>query len=143
MTKSAQHQKRESVRALLEWYYAVGHEGLKEYVRQGKLNRTLIAKELAFARSAWGSNARLAKALRGIEGRLKREGILASPTKTSATELPQRDRQAAQRSRDSMRLKLLEQKNADLQTQLDEAHDKLKELKVFEEFLAETGRAAR
>lgn len=140
---SAQQQKRESVRALLRWYYAAGHEGLKEYVRQGKLNRTLIAKELAFARSAWGSNARLAKALRGIEGRLRVAGILSPALKTDANELPKRDRQAAQRSRDTQRLKALEQQNADLKVQLKQAENKLRKLKAYDEFLAETGRWPR
>jgi len=35
-----QQKKRASVKALIAWYKATGHEGLKEYIRRGQLNRS-------------------------------------------------------------------------------------------------------
>ncbi|WP_420598311.1 VPA1267 family protein [Neptuniibacter sp.] len=141
MSRSSQQKKRESVRAFLRWHDAVGEEGIKEYIRRGQLNRSLIAQELGFARSAWGSNPRLKKALSGAESRLMQKGIIGE--KASTVEINTRDRNEIQNQKDRRRLQSLEQQNAALQAELTEAKNKLKELNVFEEFLAETSRVPR
>lgn len=143
MMMSAQQKKRASVKALIDWYRATGHEGLKEYIRRGQLNRSLISNELCFSRSSWGSNKRLKKALNGIEQRLRSEGILPPIKIDPSNYIPVRDRSESKRLQSVRRLEALEKQNASLQAELDAAKDKLKQANIYDLYLAETGRMPR
>ena len=77
MTKlSAQQIKRQSVRVLINWYRESSAEDIREFIRNGQLNRSSIASELGFSRSSYGSNKRLKQALDAIDGRLRVDGVL-------------------------------------------------------------------
>ena len=142
MTKlSAQQIKRQSVRVLINWYRQSSTEDMREFIRNGQLNRSIIASELGFSRSSYGSNKRLKKTLEAIEERLRSDGVLHSRIESSKA--PVRDRDASGSRRDKQRLKSLEAQNADLRVRLEAATAKLKQYKIFEELLAETGRVPR
>tara|TARA_R110002153_G_scaffold274364_2_gene449502 strand:- start:213614 stop:214066 length:453 start_codon:yes stop_codon:yes gene_type:complete len=138
---SAQQIKRQSVRVLINWYRESSAEDIREFIRNGQLNRSSIASELGFSRSSYGSNKRLKQALDAIDGRLRVDGVLLSRVEPSET--PVRDREASRNRIDKQRLKSLEAQNADLRVRLEAATEKLKQYKIFGELLAETGRVPR
>lgn len=136
---SAAQKKRDSVVQLIDWYKQSSELELKEFVRANKINRSTLASHLGFARSCWGSNRRLFWALNGIESRMRSKGILR------AEEPKQTEDHKSQRTirNQGKRLNALEQQNASLKAQLDEAKRKLKKLGFLEEHLSETGRLPR
>ena len=138
--------KQEIVVSFIHWFKSKDLEELKQYVRRGALNRSEIAKELGFARSVWGSNKRLAKALRGADKRLKIGlgiSVDVSDSDNSEKVEPKRDRSAAKNREQSQRIRQLETKVADLTEKLRVANEKLEKFEAYEEYIFQTGRAPR
>jgi len=122
-----------------------------DYVRAGKINRSEVAKECGFGRSAWGQNPALGEALSELEKRLVQTGVLNNADATLAS-LPQEvqaeinahDERArrAMASKGSLekRVKTLEEQNAVLRATVRDLNERLRRSAFAEQHLAETGR---
>lgn len=129
-----------------------------DYIRAGKLNRSEIAKECKFGRSAWTQNDMLESELQTLEGKLrdrrvleKRDasgstegspdplGKLSSGPNDAATQLILR-RAISAKVRAEGRVKALEEQNATLRAEVKDVREQLKKLKLQEQHLCETGR---
>lgn len=121
------------------------------YVRGGKVNRSEVAKECDFGRSAWRQNEGLANALKTLEARLAKCGLLEGSTldPSSLTEAVKAEIGAAENranramaARGSLqkRVKTLEEQNAALRAQNRDLADRLRRSAFAEQHLAETGR---
>ena len=121
------------------------------YVRGGKVNRSEIAKECDFGRSAWRQNEGLAYALKALEARLAERGILersgidldslSEGVKAEIGAAENRaDRAMAARGFLQKRVKTLEEQNATLRAENRDLSDRLRRSAFAEQHLAETGR---
>lgn len=124
------------------------YEQFREYVYGKKLNRQEIKRELNFGDSTLKTNAGAVDVLKDIEDKLRAVSILPPEVETSSEnekpeDMPERDRNKAQSNRDKQRLNQLEQQNAALRAEVFNLKAKLKELKVYDDFLTETGRIPR
>lgn len=129
-----------------------------DYIRAGKLNRTEIAKECSFGRSAWTQNDTLESELQTLEGKLRESGVLerhdASGSAEGRSDLAERSsagpsdatsqvivrRAISAKVRAEGRVKALEEQNATLRAEAKDLRDQLKKLKFQEQHLCETGR---
>lgn len=123
-------------------------EDWKDYVRQGKLNRSEIAEECNFALSVLRQNPAVKAALETLENRLRDAGQLpvadsAPDSYGEAVELPSKaiDRRImAARSAAEARVKALEEQNAGLKAEVHDLREQLGRYRHLEEHLCRTGR---
>lgn len=141
---SGQQIAEHNLAAFLAWASSRSDEDFREYVHRGKLNRSEIAAECGFGKSALGQNPSIKSALEALERNLREGGILPPLTEAPAdAEQPMRDREAKQRRQDGQRLNSLEQENAALRTELAQAKAMLERYKLLASFMEETGRLPR
>lgn len=141
---SGQQIAEQNLAAFLAWASSRSDDDFREYVHRGKLNRSEIAAECGFGKSALGQNPSIKSALEALEGGLRERGILPSLTEAPADAEPlMRDREAKQRRQDGQRLNSLEQENAALRAELAQAKAMLERYKLFATFMEETGRLPR
>lgn len=118
-----------------------------DYVRRGCLNRTVIAAELGFARSVWGSNPMLRALLLQIENELRTNGTLPAetPKLSDAVDVPSAASLSAGRRNpsDAQQMKRLQSENAAMKAELEEMRTRLERYKLMDEILGETGRLPR
>ena len=142
----------DAVRRFGDWVAERDRAGnWNEYVRGGKLNRSELAKECEFSRSAFQQNPGLMEALTELEKRLTAQGLLAG-TPVSTQELPdevraelgmadERTRRAlAARATLERRVKTLEEQNASLRAENNVLRERLRRSALAEEHLSQTGR---
>lgn len=121
------------------------------YVRGGRINRSEVAKECNFGRSAWQQNEGLANALKALEARLLESGILegraldfdglSEEVKAEIGAADDRaNRAMAGRGALQKRVKTLEEQNAALRAENRDLVDRLRRSAFGEQHLAETGR---
>lgn len=121
------------------------------YVRGGRINRSEVAKECNFGRSAWQQNEGLANALKTLEARLADSGTLeecaldvdglADEVKAEIGAAEDRaNRAMAGRGALQKRVKTLEEQNAALRAENRDLIDRLRRSVFAEQHLAETGR---
>ncbi|XGA78621.1 VPA1267 family protein [Halomonas sp. CH40] len=121
-----------------------------DYIRQGQLNRTEIAAECGFAKSALRQNPAVKTALEALEVRLRAEGTLPSG---KGKKSPQAQDEAASASveqrivtlnnRTEQRVNALEEQNAALRAEVRELREQLKRYQIIDDHLAQTGRLVR
>lgn len=141
---SGQQIAEQNLSAFLAWASSRSDDDFREYVHRGKLNRSEIAAECGFGKSALGQNPAIKSALEALEGSLRERGILPPLTEDPAdAEPPMRDREAKQRRQDGQRLNSLEQENAALRAELAQAKAMLERYKLLASFMEETGRFPR
>ena len=108
-------------------------------MRGNKLNRSEIARECGFAKSAFGQNPVIKTALARVEADLSDSGILRPVPDV----VPKVERQTATEVRDKQRLKQLEEQNHTLRAEVDALKEQLKRYDLLDSFLLETGRLPR
>lgn len=122
-----------------------------DYVRGGKLNRSELAKECEFGRSALQQNPGLVQALAALERRLAEQGVLGAAPLLSqdiAPELKAEIGAADERARRALsaraslekRVKALEEQNATLRAENSVLRERLRRSALAEQHLAQTGR---
>ncbi len=123
-----------------------------DYIRGGKLNRSEMADECDFGRSAWTQNPALAAELAKVEEQLADEGVLSASALLSRVEMSHEAatsiavseesarRAMAARSAMEKRVKHLEEQNATLRAENRELKDKLRRIVLAEDHLSTTGR---
>ncbi|MDO6442088.1 VPA1267 family protein [Marinobacter sp. 2_MG-2023] len=121
-----------------------------DYIRRGQLNRTEIANECGFAKSALRQNPVLKAALEHQEDTLRSEGTLTLETGKNAAEgnsgTPESaidNRIVAINEKTEKRVKAFEEQNAALKAEVMELREKLKRYELIEKHLTETGRMVR
>jgi F0F1-type ATP synthase delta subunit len=112
----------------------------KKYARKDKLNRSEIAKECGFALSVLRQNPAVKTLLNKVELELKEKGHLEIDL-TSLSVKAQERRSLISNSRDRDRVKALEEQLEALKNENAELKQRLKEADIFNQHLAETGRA--
>jgi DNA repair exonuclease SbcCD ATPase subunit len=141
---SAQARKKEIVDEFTAWENEreISDDWGKYIARTGdKLNRTEIATELCFARSAWTSNKELQNKLVELEEKLRREGKLTlvkeKDTKSFKAESDRKDRSLGQ---SNSRVKALEQQLAAVTVERDDLKRRVDRLEFLEHHMATNGR---
>ena len=143
---SGQQVAEQNLKAFISWSASKSEDDFREYVYRGKLNRSEIATECGFGKSALVQNPAIKTALEALETRLRGAGVLSDSSATdqlSNQEPPMHDREAKQRRQDSQRLNSLEYENASLRAELAQAKALLERYKLLSSFLEETGRLPR
>ncbi|MNC33992.1 hypothetical protein D3C75_824050 [compost metagenome] len=144
---NGQQIAEENLAAFLAWAASKTDVDFREYVHNGKLKRTEIAKECGFGKSALTQNPAIRSALENLETELRAAGVLpplvASLPAGLKAEPPLRDADAKQRRQDAQRRNSLEQENATLRAELSAAKQMLERHTLMNEFLEETGRMPR
>jgi len=142
--QSAQDRKAQILADFLSWTDMREAEGDWEkyiYKTGDKLNRSEIAKELCFARSAWTSNKELQNKLIELEERLRKEGKLRPAKEKDANsfkaESARKDRSLGQ---SQSRIKALEQQNAALIAERDDLKRRVDRLEFLEHHMTTNGR---
>lgn len=143
---NGQQVAEQNLVSFLAWVTSKRDNEFLEYVHRGKLNRSEIATECGFGKSALLQNPSIRRSLEALEERLRAAGVL--PPLVVSTQLthedpPMRDRDARQRRQDGQRLNSLEQDNAALRAELAQAKAMLERYKLLASFMEETGRLPR
>lgn len=121
----------------------------KDYIRQGKLNRTEIASECGFGLSALQQNPAVKAALEALEARLLASGILkpviaaSDPTIEGASDATSQSidkRVMAAKAKAEQRVKQLEEQNAALRAEIRDLRDQLTQYRHLDEHLCASGR---
>jgi cell division protein FtsB len=106
-----------------------------------KLNRSEIASEVCFARSAWTSNDELQRKLLLLEEKLREKGILTpikeKDAKSFKAESDRKDRSLGQ---SNSRVKALEQQLAAVTAERDDLKRRVDRLEFLEHHMATNGR---
>lgn len=143
---NGQQVAEQNLASFLAWVTSKRDNEFREYVHRGKLNRSEIAAECGFGKSALLQNPSIRRSLEALEECLRAAGVLpplvVSPQLTHE-DPPIRDRDARQRRQDSQRLNSLEQDNAALRAELAHAKAMLERYKLLASFMEETGRLPR
>ena len=121
----------------------------QDYVRQGKLNRSEIAKECGFALSVVRQNPAVKSGLETLEAKLLAAGVLphernspcaSSEPRPNATSQAVDKRILAGKAKAEQRVKQLEEQNAALMAEVRDLRDKIKTYCHLDEHLCSTGR---
>lgn len=120
----------------------------QDYIRNGKLNRTEIARECGFASSVLRQNPSVNKALQALESRLMASQILPNEKHYSAVRegssvasgMAVDRRIMAAKAQADARVKALEEKNAALMAEINTLKNQLKRFQHLDDHLARTGR---
>ena len=117
----------------------------KDYVRQGKLNRSEIASECNFALSALRQNPAVKAALEALEASLRDQGVIgATGGQANAVDDPTglavARRVLVAKGRADERAKVLEEQNAVLRAEVRDLREQLKRYKHLDDHLCRTGR---
>ncbi len=128
------------------WAASRTHADFRAMTMRGVLNRTEIAKECGFAKSALSQNPQIKESLAALEQQLRDAGVL--PQIAEQSELPRgepviRKQTSANSARDAERLNRLEQENASLRAEVSELKRQLAKFTVLRDALADTGRLPR
>lgn len=143
---NGQHIAKQNFAAFLAWSVSKTDDDFRKYVHKCKLKRSEIAAECCFARSVLIQNPAIKNALETLEQRLRTVGVLPT-SEPVLNPRPQahtaQKREPSERQHDSKRLSRLEQENAALRAELNEAKRMLERFELMSEFMAETGRMPR
>ena len=121
----------------------------EDYIRQGKLNRSEIAKECRFALSVVRQNPAVKLALEALEVRLLASDVLRpekaarsylSAATVSATSQAVDKRVMAAKVKAEQRVKQLEEQNDALKAEVRDLRDQIKTYRHLDEHLCSTGR---
>ena len=128
------------------WYAEREQLGdLKQYLNNGKLNKSEIAKELGFGRSVWSQNAQVKDLASAINAKLaKKLSIVANKQTNEANHAREKANQKvaktqADNSKLLQKIAMLEEENRQLKLQLN----KLEDFKTAREAFIEAGAALR
>ncbi len=115
------------------------------YSRGGKLNRSEIAKECAFARSVFVQNPKVGRLLADLEATLREQDILApvavAPDATASGIATRID--ALKLVEHARRVEQLEMDKASLLAEVAELKRSVKQHDIWERYMQETGRVLR
>ncbi len=121
----------------------------QDYIRQGKLNRSEIAKECRFALSVVRQNPAVKLVLEALEARLLASGVLqpekpapgnSSDVRMIATIQAVDKRIMAAKAKAEQRVKQLEEQNAALKAEVRDLRDQIKTYRHLDDHLCSTGR---
>jgi hypothetical protein len=129
---NGQQKGQENLKIFLAWVTQKNDSDFKEYIFRGKLNKSDIASECGFAKSALRQNPAIATVL----------PELADSTDKRVA-IPLVDKAGLSSRKDKQRLNVLEQQNAMLTAKLQQAEEKLKKFEVMDEYLSDLGRFPR
>lgn len=150
---SGQQVAKQNVELIQGWIKARDEAGdWADYVRTNQLNRTEVARECGFSKSALQQNPVIKQLLASLEERLQQSGVLfgpgqaqdsgmghvekpADPDSEIALNMALRAKAVAQQ-----RVKTVEEQNATLRAEIKELKDKLRKSSMVDEHLAKTGR---
>ena len=137
--KNGQQQSEENVRAFRAWVLSKTDEEFRSLLHRGQLNRTEIAKECGFGKSALVQNPSIKLELADLENRLRERAILSQPVQPddaiSVTTVSV--------NRDDERVKRLEGENAMLRAEVEKYRKYMKRYNLMERFMVETMRMPR
>lgn len=143
----------QNVELIQAWIKARDEAGdWADYVRANQLNRTEVARECGFAKSALQQNPIIKQLLASLEERLQQDGVLfgqaqdsgmgmghvqksADPDSEIALNMAMRAKAVAQQ-----RVKTVEEQNATLRAEIKELKDRLRKSSLVDQHLAQTGR---
>lgn len=118
------------------WMERMTDDEFRQYVHRGQLNRTDIAKELGFAKSALTQNPAIKQKLKDLEEKLREKGVLPPLADKVEDASPKKNP-------DEDRVRRLEAENAMLRAELDQHKKFIKRYRLFEKFMSETVRMPR
>ena len=112
------------------WYAERSRDGdLEAYVRNGKLNKSEVAKELGFGRSVWSQNAQVKSFVQEIDAKLadKHDIIVNKQTKEANHAREKANQKVARTQADNSKLlqkiAFLEEENRQLRLQLNQLEE--------------------
>ena len=138
--KSGQQLSEVNIEAFRAWAAAKSDEDFKQYEFRGQLNRTEIAKECEFGKSALTQNPTIKEELAKLENELRARGVLpplVGDGPDSAYSVT-----ASTKAEDS-RIKRLEGELAIVRVELDKYRKYMKRYDLMERFMAESMRMPR
>ena len=142
---NGQQKADQNLSTFLSWVAGKVDADYREMVLRGQLNRTEIARECGFAKSALLQNPRGKDSLKSLEAYLRERGILP-PLAVSDGKAPvvaAMDSPNPRAAADKARLKRLEAENAALKAELIELRRQLDCYRVIDNVLSDTGRLPR
>lgn len=127
----SKNKGQESFEAFSEWYSQACIDGdFQRYVLSGgKINKSEIAKELGFGRSAFAQNQQIKELATAIEAKLKKELNIVETTRTKSLDAAREKantkvaRTEATNSKLLSRIAMLEEENRQLKLQLSKIND--------------------
>jgi hypothetical protein len=111
-----------------------------DYLRDGALNRSLVAGEVGMPRSSLYTNLANKSLLDILEGRLRGAGAIPETKATTPEALVVSEREEKHAVELATRLKALEERNATLVAENRELKRKLECYQMIEDHLSQTGR---
>ncbi len=111
-----------------------------DYLRDGALNRSLIASELGMTRSSLYTNPAIKSLLDNLEARLRGTGKLPEAKATTPEVQAATEREERHIAELESRLKSLEERNATLLAENRDIKRKLDRYRMIEDHLSTTGR---
>lgn len=137
-TKAIADSNSQRLQAWLSKHYQL--DDWADYLRDGALNRSLIASELAITRSSFYTNPAIKSLLDNLETRLRGSGKIpeAPPVTPEAKAASERDEKYTAEL--ELRLKSVEERNATLVAENRELKRKLDRYQMIDDHLSQTGR---
>ena len=111
-----------------------------DYLRDGALNRSLIASELGIPRSSLYTNQALKSPLDNLEVRLRGEGKIPEAKATTPESKTASEREEKHVAELETRLKSVEERNATLVAENRELKRKFERYQMIDDHLSQTGR---
>ena len=150
---SGQQVAKQNVELIQGWIKARDEAGdWADYVRTNQLNRTEVARECGFSKSALQQNPTIKLLLASLEKRLQQDGVLFGQTPASGPGMEHVEKPAdpdleialsmAMRAKAvaQQRVKTVEEQNATLRAENKELKDRLRKSSMSAEHLGQTGR---
>jgi len=138
--KSGQQHGEDNLKEFRKWVASKSDEDFKEYEFRGQLNRTEIAKECEFGKSAITQNPTIKEELAQLENQLRARGIL--PPLSGSDNDPVAVGSVSTKAEDN-RVKRLEGENSMLRAELEKHRKYMKRYDLMERFMAESMRMPR
>tara|TARA_Y100001001_G_scaffold159927_1_gene181668 strand:+ start:1195 stop:1632 length:438 start_codon:yes stop_codon:yes gene_type:complete len=139
---SGQQRAQQNLEAFEVWEATQTDDDFKQIAFKGNLNRTEVAKGVGCGKSALTQNPALRKALKALENRLRKKGVLPLLTESAKkdSEKPKEyDNTANRKLLDSKRVSTLEAENIELKAKIKELESKLERFGELNETLSEMG----
>ncbi|MFO1397877.1 MAG: VPA1267 family protein [Burkholderiales bacterium] len=149
MSQSGQQIAKDNVAKFAGWVAErEAASDWRDYLRNGKLNRSEIADECGFALSVLRQNPAIKQALQALEDDLMARGIIirsqASPDASNdaaeASRSATDNRILVTKAKAEARVKALEEQNAALKAEVADLREKLRRLDHLDAHLGRTGR---
>lgn len=139
---SGQQRAQQNLEAFEVWEATQTDDDFKQIAFKGNLNRTEVAKGVGCGKSALTQNPALRKALKALENRLRKKGVLPPLTESAKkdSDKPKEYNNTANRKLlDSKRVSTLEAENIELKAKVKELESKLERFGELNETLSEMG----